>query len=64
LKVSVGGVEMSEEETAWTKALEQKRKQLVHALAVKDFETADQLKETIEEMERHARSRGWRLKEH
>jgi anti-anti-sigma regulatory factor len=55
---------MSEEEVAWTKALEQKRKLLVHALAVGDLETAEQLKETIEEMERHARSRGWRLKEH
>jgi protein-arginine kinase activator protein McsA len=52
---------MSEEQAAWTKALEQKRKQLVHALAAEDFETADQLKETIEEMERHARGRGWRL---
>jgi anti-anti-sigma regulatory factor len=55
---------MSEEEVAWTRALEQKRKLLVHALAVGDLETAEQLKETIEEMERHARSRGWRIKEH
>jgi len=33
-------------------------------LAIEDFETAEQLQEIIEEIERYARSRGWRLKEH
>jgi hypothetical protein len=56
--------QMSEEQIAWTKALEHKRMELIQALARRDFAEADRLKETIEEMERHARSRGWRLKEH
>jgi hypothetical protein len=56
--------QMSEEQIAWTKALEHKRMELIQALARRDFAEADRLKETIEEMERHARTRGWRLKEH
>jgi hypothetical protein len=55
---------MSEEQIAWTKAFEHKRKELMQALVRRDFTEADRLKETIEEMERHARSRGWKLREH
>jgi hypothetical protein len=55
---------MSEEQIAWTQALEHKRMELIQALVRRDFTEADRLKETIEEMERHVRNRGWRLKEH
>jgi hypothetical protein len=55
---------MSEEQIAWTKALEHKRIELIQALVRRDFTEADRLKESIEEMERHARSRGWKLREH
>ena len=55
---------MSEEQIAWTRALEHKRMELMQALVRRDFTEADQLKETIEAMERHARSRGWKLGDH
>jgi len=55
---------MSEEQIAWTKALEHKCMELIQALVREGFTEADWLKETLEEMERHARSRGWKLNEH
>lgn len=55
---------MSEEQIAWTKALEHKRMELIQALVRGDSTEADRLTEAVEEMERHARSRGWRLNEH
>jgi hypothetical protein len=55
---------VSEEQIAWTKALEHKRMELIQALVRGDSTEADRLTEAVEEMERHARSRGWRLNEH
>jgi tRNA G37 N-methylase TrmD len=37
---------MSEEQIAWTKALEHKRMELIQALVRRDFTEADRLKET------------------
>lgn len=54
---------MAGEEIAWAKALNDMRRRLVCASVDGDGETVEQLKQIIEDMERHARSQGWPLTE-